>query len=142
QLESLAPAVAERAGKVIKTIRPTLKGSVTEAFERLVNHTLIAQGEKSLCRAINNPLPPYYSPDYLNTDVDMPRLLHGLSRASSARLCLYGPPGTGKTAVGHWLSEQMGLPLMTKRASDFLSPYVGVAEQRIAEAFTQAEEDG
>lgn len=142
QSESLAPAVAERAGKVVKSIQPGFKGSVTEAFERLVNHTLIAQGEKVLCRAINNPLPPYYSPDYLNTDVNMPRLLDGLSRARSARLCLYGPPGTGKTALGHWLSEQMGLPLMTKRASDFLSPYVGVAEQRIAEAFTQAEEDG
>ncbi|GMV68846.1 MAG: hypothetical protein AMXMBFR76_12850 [Pseudomonadota bacterium] len=58
------------------------------------------------------------------------------------RLCLYGPPGTGKTAYGHWLAQQMAVPLLIRRASDLMSPWVGENEKNIARAFRQAEQDG
>jgi transitional endoplasmic reticulum ATPase len=54
------------------------------------------------------------------------------------RLCLYGPPGTGKTAYGRWLARQLDIPLLVKRASDLMSPFVGKTEQNIARAFRQA----
>jgi len=57
-------------------------------------------------------------------------------------LCLYGPPGTGKTAYGRWLAEQMGIPLLVKRASDLMSKWVGENEKNIARAFREAEQDG
>jgi SpoVK/Ycf46/Vps4 family AAA+-type ATPase len=51
-------------------------------------------------------------------------------------------PGTGKTAFGHYLAEQLDKPLLIKRASDLLSPYVGEAEQNIAYAFKEAQREG
>src|SRR5690606_17752441 len=60
----------------------------------------------------------------------------------SGRLCLYGPPGTGKTAYGRWLAGQLDMPLLVKRASDLISPYIGETEQKMAAAFHHAERDG
>ncbi len=59
-----------------------------------------------------------------------------------AKLLFSGGPGTGKTAFAQWLSTALGLPLVQKRASDLLSPLVGVTEQLIAGAFEEAEDLG
>ena len=57
-------------------------------------------------------------------------------------MLFYGPPGTGKTALARYLAKELGRECMVKRASDLLSPYVGVAEQQVAEAFADAEKTG
>ncbi len=54
-------------------------------------------------------------------------------------MCLYGPPGTGKTAFGHYLAECIDKPLLVKKSSDILSPYVGGSELNIAEMFLEAQ---
>ena len=54
-------------------------------------------------------------------------------------MLFYGPPGTGKTALARYIAQELGRECMVKRASDLLSPYVGVAEQQVAEAFREAE---
>ena len=59
-----------------------------------------------------------------------------------AKLLFSGGPGTGKTAFAQWLSTALGLPLIQKRASELLSPFVGGTEQLIAGAFEEAEEAG
>jgi SpoVK/Ycf46/Vps4 family AAA+-type ATPase len=56
-------------------------------------------------------------------------------------MLFYGPPGTGKTAVARYLAEQLGKDLITKRASDILDCLVGGTEQKIAQAFREAEEE-
>ncbi|RIL06187.1 MAG: hypothetical protein DCC71_07795 [Proteobacteria bacterium] len=63
------------------------------------------------------------------------------SAAPGLSLCLHGPPGTGKTEFVRWLAHRMDRPLVAKRASDLLSPFVGETEQRIAAAFEEAERD-
>ncbi len=57
-------------------------------------------------------------------------------------LCLYGPPGTGKSEFVHHLARQMDRRVLLKRVSDIQSPFVGVCEKNIAEAFREAEREG
>ena len=83
-----------------------------------------------------------YRPELVNTDCDLSPVLGGLRTHGSGRLCLFGPPGTGKTAYGRYLSEALDRPLLLKRASDLLSPYVGVAEKQIAGMFEEAKAEG
>ncbi|WP_051603068.1 AAA family ATPase [Simplicispira psychrophila] len=141
-IEVLAPAVVERAARVVHTVASTLTPAQHEpALLRLIDQTLSAQGHGTLRQLHNHRPSEHYDPALINTDQDPQRLLQGLARAGSARLCLYGAPGTGKTAFAQWLAEQLERPLLVKRASDLLSKWVGQAEKNIAEAFDSAQRD-
>ncbi|CAK7025986.1 MAG: ATP-dependent zinc metalloprotease FtsH [Desulfovibrio sp.] len=63
-------------------------------------------------------------------------------RPGCGTMLFYGPPGTGKTALARYIAKELDRECVVKRASDLLSPYVGVAEQQVAEAFRKAESDG
>jgi transitional endoplasmic reticulum ATPase len=128
---------------VVRLIREDLaEGEPSEVVEQLINHTLEAQHHRPLHAQDANRLPEVYEPAFISSDTDLAAVAEGLKRTRSARLCLYGPPGTGKTAYGRWLAEQLGMPLLVRRASDFLSKYLGEAEQNMARAFAQAKSEG
>lgn len=143
EAESLAPAVVVKASSVVRSISVDLgRERSAAAFELLICNTLEAQGHRPLVRHDPNRLPEVYDPSFIHADVDLSAIATGLIAARSGRLCLYGPPGTGKTAYGRWLAQQLDAPLLVKRASDLMSPYVGENEKNIALAFREAERDG
>lgn len=138
----MAPAVVERAVKVgtlVCDVMPEL--APDQVLTRLMNNTLAALGESRL-QAGNDESPVAYRLDLLNADCDLQRLQEGLARVGEGRLCLYGPPGTGKTAFGRHIAQTLDRPLLVKRASDILSPYVGMAERNIARMFDEARSEG
>jgi len=100
--------------------------------------------------ALGTPNPPMahgmvpFDPQLAPANMDLNQLTQTLRAAPACHisLCLSGPPGTGKTAYAHHIAEQLGLEFMKKRASDLLDKWVGSTEQRIAEAFNQAAEQG
>ena len=141
--ETLAPAVVAKASSVVRSIQNVLgEKKACSAFEQLISNTLEAQGHGPLVRHDLNRLPDIYDPNFINSDQDLKLVAAGLVSARSGRLCLFGPPGTGKTAYGRWLAQQMGIPLLMKRASDLMSMWAGECEKNIAKAFRQAEADG
>lgn len=143
QEEKLAPAVVAQANGVMRRLGSSLPPEQAgKVLLHLVDSTLAAQGHARVGGKGAQALPDIYDPAYINADVDLAGIAERLKDARSARLCLYGPPGTGKTAYGRWLAEQLDMPLLVKRASDLMSPYVGVNEQNIAEAFRTATRDG
>ena len=143
EVDSLAPAVVARASDVVCLISDELgqQGSAA-ALEKLIDQSLKAQGLPALVRNDPNRLPEIYDPSFIHADADLASIAVGLCDARAGRLCLYGPPGTGKTAYGRWLAEQLGIPLLVKRASDLMAKWVGENEQNIALAFRQAEQEG
>jgi len=142
--ENLSPAVVARTHDIIRSIGKDLPVSMRDAaFSRLIANTLKAQGHPDPTKdAIQVIQPGLYDIAHLNTPADLPQIAAQLKQNPSARLCLYGPPGTGKTAFGHWLAGELGQPLQITKASDLLSAYVGMTEQKIARTFELAVEDG
>lgn len=140
--EQLMPAIITRAMDVANSQGQDASATLDTTVEFLVNATLQAQGFARLGQNRMQALPEFYSPNLANTNMPLDQLLTGLRNHGEARLCFYGPPGTGKTAFGHWLAIQLGKPLLTRRASDLISPYVGMTEQNFARAFEQANDDG
>ena len=59
--------------------------------------------------------------------------------AEGVRMLFYGLSGTGKTELARYISTTLGKPLLLKRCSDLISPFVGQTEQLIASAFEEAE---
>lgn len=142
QHEALAPALIERAvrvGLAARAASPAVDTVV--AVSRALNNTLEALGAARLPQLRDGLCALDYRPDYLNADADLDSLASGLRRSSEGRLCLYGPPGTGKTAWAAHLARTLERPLLVRRASDILSPYVGVAERNIARMFAQAAQE-
>lgn len=141
--EALAPAVAARAAAVIRSVREKIDAEAqSSAVELLINQTLQAQGHKALARRRVGVVADLYDRAFINADVDVDLLTSGLIAARSGRLCLYGPPGTGKSAFAHWLAVQMRMPLVAKRASDLMSPWLGETEKNVARAFREAQDQG
>lgn len=139
----LAPAVVSRAASVVQAVAPSLQANTAVlAFQRAINHTLKAQGHPVIHgKSSSQCLPEVYDPAFVHADTDLAQVAAHLVQVKSGRLCLYGPPGTGKTAYARWLAEQMGCPLLIKRASDLMSKYVGETEQKMAQAFEQAKQE-
>jgi AAA+ superfamily predicted ATPase len=82
-----------------------------------------------------------YDPALVNADCDLAALLDRVARRGADRavsFLLSGPPGSGKSAWVRHLAERMGLPVVQKRASDLLDPFVGGTERNIADAFAEA----
>jgi SpoVK/Ycf46/Vps4 family AAA+-type ATPase len=140
--ESLAPAVVTRAASVVRAIRDELGAQVSGAVQLLIDNTLEAQGHRPTGKRDTSQISALYDPMFIHSDADLAQVATGLIGSKAGRLCLYGPPGTGKTAYARWLADQMGVPLLLKRASDLMSMWVGGNERNIARAFRQAEQDG
>ena len=109
----------------------------------------VRRGVASLVRVLPSAAPPQRAPErfdaaLIRADLDAEALVEKLRAA--ARLdfsfCLQGPPGCGKSAFLRHLAEQLGLEAVQKRASDLLSPWVGMTERRIADAFAEARDAG
>jgi transitional endoplasmic reticulum ATPase len=138
----LVPGIMQRAAKVGMLVCDVVPELAPErVMSRVMNNTFEALGCDRLAvgdgaRSLD------YRPDLLNADCDLARLLQGVRAQGEGRLCLYGPPGTGKSAYGRYLAKQLDRPLLVRRASDILSPYVGVAEQQIARMFQEARGEG
>ncbi len=47
--------------------------------------------------------------------------------------------GTGKTAFGHHIAKLLDKPLLVKRSSDIVSPYLGMTERNMAKMFSEAQ---
>jgi transitional endoplasmic reticulum ATPase len=142
--EHISPAVVARTHDVIRSIGKALPAAGKDAaFSRILVNTLKAQGHPDPTKATIQVIQPgLYDITHLNTTADLRMIASQLGQSPSARLCLYGPPGTGKTSFGHWLAREISQPLLIRKASDLLSPYVGMTEIKIAKVFAQATEDG
>jgi SpoVK/Ycf46/Vps4 family AAA+-type ATPase len=135
--KKLVPGIISRAAKVVANLPASTGTSVEDKMEHVLANTLRAMGNRIEKIDLKKSTLDYQL-DALNPNHDINQIVEGLKSVQGARLCLYGPPGTGKTAFGHYISSTLDKPLIVKRASDILSPYVGVAEMNIAEMFEEA----
>jgi transitional endoplasmic reticulum ATPase len=142
QQEQLSPAQIEKAAKVLNLSGKKSKNRETTLLHVIENSQLLLGQDKNDAQLSLSECS--YQLDFLNPDCDLTQLVAQLKRApdSVGALCFYGAPGTGKTALAHYIAQEIELPLMVKRASDIISPYVGETEQKIALMFRQAQQEG
>jgi len=149
--EAFVAKLAERPGLTPAQIRTAVRfaqlaGSADNA-EQLIERQL-QNADKALGRdeaaSIARPCVTRYALDLLNCEsrFEIPRIVEALRRKGRGQLCFYGPPGTGKTALAEHIAQELGRPLMVKRASDISSKFVGETEQNMARMFDMAQTEG
>lgn len=138
--ESLAPALISRAVKVAKELDNHNQAETEANMERILANTLSAMGhDKTLSNRHSSPIT--YRLDALNPDYNLENLQTALHKESQGRFCLYGPSGTGKSEFARHLAKELDMPLLIKRASDLLDPYIGMTEQNLSNMFEQAKDE-
>lgn len=80
--------------------------------------------------------------DMVNANKDLNSLIQKLKKSKTKQysLLLYGEPGSGKSYFGKYLAQELGMPVIKKRASDLMERWVGATEKNIKEAFDEARE--
>ena len=78
--------------------------------------------------------------DLLNTSDDLKTFTNKIVKLNRLdfSLLLYGVSGGGKSFYAEYLAEQLGIPVIKKKASDLESMWVGETEHNIARAFEEA----
>lgn len=133
--ESVSPSQYERMAKVAEVIGGETPFRVAE---QTLDRSMRLMGQKR--QPARNTRYTGYSMDFINTELDLKRLISGLSVRPHASICLYGPPGTGKSEFAHHLADCLHLPVIARRASDLLDMYLGGTEANIANMFMEARE--
>jgi SpoVK/Ycf46/Vps4 family AAA+-type ATPase len=110
---------------------------------------LLARSDKLMYRKPikQDELLPWYDPMALNLSMPVDSLVSRLGqwrasfdeRKAGVNLLFHGAPGTGKTAFASWLADRLDLYPVIKKASDLLDMFVGGTEEKIRNAFREAE---
>jgi len=135
--EDVSPAQFSTAAKVARLGGKSAENRRALA-ERTLDRSMRLLGQTR--QPVNNRLNTGYDLSLINADRDLNQLSQGLKRLRSGSLCFYGPPGTGKSELARFLADEIGKPLILKRASDLMSKWVGETEQLIAGMFDEARE--
>lgn len=143
QRYSASPAQLNLA---VETTRMLGEGKVTRAaLERvLAPSERLVTGQDPRTRAVFDPAG--FRESVLNASMPVAELVAATRRwepsMGALAMCFSGPPGTGKTELAQYLASVRDRPVLRKTAADILDKYVGGTEQRLAEAFEAAQEDG
>lgn len=137
---NLTPAFVARAANVLKLAKVGNPETLSRHFERMAAQHQEARGQ--LGGRARYPKPANYRLEYVNASVDVAALCKRVAAKPRGQLLLYGPPGSGKTAFAHFLGDFLDMPVVLRRASDLLSPWLGETEQNLMRMFQEAATDG
>ncbi len=160
QVQKLASKFSLNAGQIALTLRDTKsfinedllkKEQAFDTIENILSHHEDFSGSK---KEDFLAIPRAYNANVLNTSIPAPQIVKSLrgfhkrlieddlpEDIKNFNLLFYGSPGTGKTEFAKFLAQELGMGLVTKRASDLLSMWVGGSEKNIAASFRQAERE-
>lgn len=91
---------------------------------------------------LNPPTDVNYNFDMVNANENIKEFVEKLVKSPIKKyaILLYGESGSGKSFLGKYIAQQLGMPIIKKRASDLIDKWVGQTEQNVRAAFKEATE--
>ncbi len=79
-----------------------------------------------------------FDPAFINASLPVKQIVEAFRNAPGLTGCFHGLPGSGKTALAEYVAWSLDKPLLVKRGSDLLRPYLGETELRLKGMFEEA----
>ncbi len=133
--EQTTPAQYERAAKVAK-VSSGDDDYARQLVLQVLDRSATLLGQKRL--AMRSAQHTGYDLRFANTSLPMPDIISGLKKRCCGTFCFYGPAGTGKSELARHIADELGKPIILRRASDILSKWLGESEHNIANMFAEA----
>ena len=134
--DQISPGQLERAAKVARIIGVADFESARKLVEQTLDRSVALLGQK---RVPTRPVRrTQYDLGFINTDLPVAKLVDAMKINPNGTFCFYGAAGTGKSELARYMADEIGKPLLLRRASDILSMYVGGSEKNIASMFAEA----
>lgn len=134
--EQITPAQYERAAKVALLCNVDSNETAQKLVIQVLNKSTTLLGQKKI--PTRAKLYSKYDIGFTNTSMPINDLINGLKKTGQGTFCFYGPAGTGKSEMARHIADELGKPILLRRASDILSKWVGESEQNIANMFLDA----
>jgi SpoVK/Ycf46/Vps4 family AAA+-type ATPase len=137
--------------KALESNKKTKNGFIGALKIGLDSYMELINGSKKVCDA--DMIESAYSLDGMNIHGNIDTVIDQVEKFSNhlvesqqcvvknMNLLFYGPPGTGKSELARYIGNKLDREVISKRLSDILSPFVGMAEKNIRSAFDEAERE-
>jgi len=134
--DQVSPGQLERAAKVARIVGAENAEIAQMLVEQTLDRSVTLLGQKRV--PSRNVLRTGYDLGFINTDLPVTKLVNAMKFNAGGTYCFYGPAGTGKSELARYMADEIGKPLLLRRASDILSKWVGGSEKNIADMFAEA----
>jgi transitional endoplasmic reticulum ATPase len=134
--DQTSPAQMEHAAKVARIAGGGDPNRASAMVQQALDRSATLLGQKRT--PARNLLRTRYDLSLINTDIDVGKIICGLKQRPHGSFCFFGPAGTGKSELARHIADEVGMPVLLRRASDLLSMWVGENEKNIAEMFAEA----
>ncbi|MBV5339771.1 MAG: ATP-binding protein [Deltaproteobacteria bacterium] len=134
--EEMSPGQLERAAKVASVAAGNDTGRARELVDQTLQRSITLLDQRQT--PTRNRVWTCYNLDWLNINNDINRLIDGLKKRPHGTFCFYGAAGTGKSELARHMADELGVPVIIRRASDLLDKYVGESEKNISAMFDAA----
>jgi SpoVK/Ycf46/Vps4 family AAA+-type ATPase len=139
----LTPAQVNKIAKVVGHLAPQIGPDDGQArLDGLAHHVYQAarklrfQAEPGERASRHQPIG--FDPAFINASLPAGQIIEAFRNAPGLAGCFHGLPGSGKTALAEHIAWSLDKPLLVKRGSDLLRPYLGETEIRLKGMFEEA----
>lgn len=133
--------------KIVMTDDPSIMECLPPELREMIKKDL--GGGDPVLRPIEEPEEPQVPKEKIKFDFGMVNCNSDLkvltkklkaSKQTNYGILLYGESGCGKSYYGQYLAQELGMPIIKRRASDLIDKFVGQTEKNIKDAFMEAKQ--
>ena len=126
--------------KIVMTDDPSIMECLPPELREMIKKDL--GGGDPVLRPIEEPEEPQVPKEKIKFDFGMVNCNSDLkiltkklkaSQQTNYGILLYGESGCGKSYYGQYLAQELGMPIIKRRASDLIDKFVGQTEKNIKE---------
>jgi SpoVK/Ycf46/Vps4 family AAA+-type ATPase len=145
----LIPAHLNKISRVVGHVAQGQSTPVNDAqpgFDALANYVYTGMNKLLFGPATNSNAPHpktlNFELHWLNVSVPAARIIERFQHSATLTACFHGLPGSGKTAFAEHIAGVLDKPVLIKRGSDLLRPFLGETEMLLRDMFEEAMDDG